>query len=48
MYLAELAQQNTPTESIGTSPTQRLLGRRCKTQLPTTKEPLKPHAVCRN
>ena len=25
MYLAELAQQNTPTESIGTSPAQRLL-----------------------
>lgn len=30
---------------MGTSPAQRLLGRRCKTQLPTTKELLKPQSV---
>lgn len=45
LYLAVLAQRNTPTEAMGTSPAQRLLGRRCKTQLPTTKELLKPQSV---
>ena len=30
---------------MGTSPAQRLLGRHCKTQLPTTKELLKPQCV---
>lgn len=35
----------TPTESMGASPDQQLLGRRCKTQLPITKEPLKPQSV---
>ena len=45
LYLAVLAQQNTPTESVGTSPAQLLLGRQCKTQLPTTKELPKPHYV---
>lgn len=45
LYLAVLAHRNTPTESMGTSPAQRLLGRRCKTQLPTTKELLKPQCV---
>ena len=45
LYLAIQAQRNTPTESKGTSPAQRLLGRRCKTQLPTTKELLKPQSV---
>ena len=34
-----------PTESLGTSPAQQLLGRQCKTPLPTTKELLKPHSV---
>ena len=38
LYLAVLALRNTPTEAMDTSPTQRLLGRRCKTQLPTTTE----------
>ena len=45
LYLAVLAQRNTPTESMGTSPAQRLRGRVCKTQLPTTKELLKPQSV---
>jgi len=40
-----LALRNTPTESMGTSPAQRLLGRRCKTQLPATKELLMPQSV---
>jgi len=45
IYLAVLALRNTPTESMGTSPAQRLLGRRCKTQLPATKELLMPQSV---
>ena len=45
LYLAVLAHRNTPTESMGTSPAQRLLGQRCKTQLPTTKELLMPQCV---
>ena len=47
-YLAQLEQQNTPTESIGTSPAQRVLGRRCKTKLPSIKNLLKLPGVCRN
>ena len=45
LHLALLAMRNTPTESMGTSPTQRLLGRRCRTLLPTTKGLLKPQTV---
>jgi len=45
IYLAVLALRNTPTESMGTSPAQRLLGRRCKTQLSTTKALLRPQSV---
>ena len=45
IYLAILAQRNTPTELMGSSPAQRLLGRRCKTQLPITKGLLKPQTV---
>ena len=46
LYFAILAQRNTvPTESMGTSPAQRLLGLQCKTQLLTTKELLKPQCV---
>ena len=43
-YFAILAQRNTPTEDMDTSPAQRLLGLRCKTLLPTTAELLKPPA----
>ena len=35
LYLVVLALRNTPTEAMDTSPAQRLLGRRCETQLPT-------------
>ena len=45
LYLAVLAHRNTLTESMGTSLAKRLLGRHCKTQLPTTKELLKPQFV---
>ena len=45
LYLAVLALRNTPTEAMDTSPAQRLLGRRCETQLPTTTELLKPQSI---
>lgn len=52
LYLAELAQQNTPTESIGTSLAQQGLPTVVRPTmldtLPPIKELLKPHAVCRN
>ena len=44
-YLALLDWRNTPTESIGSSPAQRLFGRRTRTLLPTTKSLLKPKTV---
>lgn len=44
-YLAILAVGNNPTEGIDSSPAQRLLGRRTKTQLPTTAELLKSQGV---
>ena len=44
-YLAILDKRNTPTEGMDTSPAQRLMGRRCKTLLPTTSELLKPQSV---
>ena len=45
IYLSVLAMRNTPTESMESSPAQRLLGRRCKTLLPATAELLKPCTV---
>ena len=41
-YLALLAHRNTPQEGFGTSPAQRLLSRRTKTNLPTSSNLLKP------
>ena len=41
-YLAMLAYRNTPTKGMDTSPVQRLMLRRTKTLLPTTKQLLKP------
>ena len=41
-FQALLDWRNTPTEGVGTSPAQRLMGRRCKTLLPTTDTLLKP------
>ncbi|KAK3728415.1 hypothetical protein QZH41_002784 [Actinostola sp. cb2023] len=36
---------STPQQAKDTSPTQRLLGRRCKMQLPATKQLLKPQTI---
>ena len=44
-FLALLAHRNTPSESMGTSPAQRLLGRRTKTQLPVTSGLLRPQGI---
>ena len=41
-FLALLDWRNTPTEGMGTSPAQRLLGRRCRTLLPIADSLLKP------
>ena len=40
--LALLAYRNTPTEGVGSSPAQRLFGRRTRTLLPTSDMLLKP------
>ncbi|KAK3746435.1 hypothetical protein QZH41_012149 [Actinostola sp. cb2023] len=45
IYLALLALRNKPKVCKDTSPAQRLLGRRCKTQLPTAKQLLKPQTI---
>ena len=41
-FLALLDWRNTPTEGVGTSPAQRLMGRRCKTLLPIAGTLLQP------
>lgn len=41
-YLAILDYRNTPTQSMGSSPTQRLMSRRTKTLLPTSGNLLRP------
>ena len=41
-FLALLDWRNTPTEGVGTSPAQRLMGRRCKTLLPVAGTLLQP------
>ena len=41
-YLALLNWRNTPTEGMETSPAQRMMGRRCKTLLPTRQTLLTP------
>ncbi|XP_041362008.1 uncharacterized protein K02A2.6-like [Gigantopelta aegis] len=41
-YLALLNIRNTPTQGVDSSPAQRLLGRRTKTILPTSRNLLKP------
>ena len=42
-FLALLDWRNTPTEGVGTSPAQRLVGRRCKTLLPVAGTLLTPN-----
>ena len=41
-WLALLDQRNTPTESLGSSPVQRLMSRRTRTLLPTATNLLYP------
>ena len=41
-FVALLDWRNTPTEGVGSSPAQRLMGRRCKTLLPMAGELLLP------
>ena len=41
-FQAQLDWQNTPTARIGTSPSQCLMGRRCKTLLPVAGSLLQP------
>ena len=41
-FLALLDWRNTPTEGMGTSPAQRLMGRRCRPLLPMSKSLLQP------
>ncbi|XP_063962569.1 uncharacterized protein K02A2.6-like [Lytechinus pictus] len=41
-YLSLLAFRNTPTPGMGSSPIQRIMNRRTRTVLPTTKRLLKP------
>ena len=45
LYLLIRAAQNKPTEYMDSSPAQRLLRRRTKTQLPITAELLNPQHV---
>ena len=44
-YLALLDWRNTPTEGVGSSPAQRLFGRRTKTLMPATKKLLDPQSI---
>ena len=44
-WLALLDQRNTPTESLGTSPAQRLMSRRTRTLLPTATNLLYPKVL---
>ena len=44
-YLVLLAHRNTPQEGFGTSPAQRLLSRRRKSNLPTSSNLLKPNVA---
>ena len=41
-HLALLAWRNTPSESVNSSPAQRIFGRRTKTRIPTSVQLLKP------
>ena len=45
-YLSILNFRNTPLDSDMPSPSQLLMGRRCKTKLPTSKKLLKPCVPC--
>ena len=44
-FLVLLDLRNTPSEGMGTSPAQRLMGHRCKTQLPMATSLLQQHSM---
>ena len=44
-YLGLLAERNTPSQGIGSSPVQRLMNRRTRTLLPTTSTLLEPRTL---
>ena len=44
-YLALLTQRNIPTEGLKSSPVQRMMNRRTRTLLPTTKKLLEPRNI---
>lgn len=44
-YMALLELRNTPTQAVGSSPAQRLLGRRTRSFLPTTSTLLEPRGA---
>ena len=44
-WLASLEYRNTPVETVGSSPAQRLMSRRTKTLMPTGSTLLRPHVV---
>ena len=44
-WLALLDHRNTPTEGLGTSPTQRLMSRRTRTLIPTAASVLRPEII---
>ena len=45
IYLTLLDWRNTPTEGVGSSPAQRLFGRRTRTLLPSTGRLLQPKLI---
>jgi len=45
VWLAILNWRNTPTESVGSSPSQRLMSRRTRTCLPTASKTLRPRVI---
>ena len=47
-FQALLDWRNTPTEGMATSPAQRLMGRRCRTLLPSSESLLRPRYSLRN
>ena len=47
-HLGLLAERNTPSQGIGSSPAQRLMNRRTRSLLPTTSTLLEPRSLNTN